>query len=438
MSGKAILIPGCNFQGSTLGTVTIQQGSGGQEIALQSISIEQSGSYTGRNLVMSVTYQPFNTTQIGVTWSIVSGNSYASITTNGVLTINSTANASQVIVQATSTVNSTITATTTLTLTYDADAKYNVTWMLDENTTCSSNDTQINADDTLTFTLSGTGGNDTIGDFKIIMGGVNISKQCTLTLSNNLSMHRKSFNITTPPVTGDLIITNECHRIYQFKADTAYMGRVKNTASSGSAVWKTANSERFLHYSGNNAANGIIPAVKGDVIKYYFMPTNDTAYSETYDSDGQTKYRYIWTPKVWELNDSTIWSTMNKASAVDISNYITAYSGNIGGGHPYPYNAIGISNSYTLQEDNTVGIFIEISMWDYVGGVAPKFSNNQTFTAKFSLATKSELGLVFDDVQNITGGTVYSAITINETILEGGYFEAYNYGVTELDLPLPQ
>lgn len=421
MSGKAILIPGCNFQSANLGIVTIQSGGGGQEVALQSISIEQSGSYTSRTLLMSVTYQPFNTTQIGVSWSIVSGSNYATISANGVLTIDSSADASQVVVQATSTANSSITATTTLTLTYEVNAKYNVTWLLDSNTLSTSSDTQITADEPFTFTLSSAKTTGTIGDFKVMMGEVNISKQCQLSMNSDILFSKRTFTITTPPVTGDLIITNEHHFIRQYTSDNIYAGRIKD---NGSGQWVIGQSEKFGHLN-------ILPSVSiGSVIRYYFMPVGQEFGSTYVNGSGETVPKYILTPKIWGLNTTT-YSNINKSVGTNVHSYVTEYSANMRTVINGP-NAVPMSESYTIQDSNTVGVYSEISIYDYDTNTVPAIATTSSavFTVKSNLG--GPLGLVFKDVANVTGGTVFAAFTIDETILEGGYFEAYNYGVTEI------
>lgn len=419
MSGKAILIPGCNFQSANLGIVSIQSGGeGGQEVALQSISIEQSGSYTGRTLLMSVTYQPFNTTQIGVTWSIVSGGSYATISANGVLTFDSSANTSQVVVQATSISNSSITATTTLTLTYDADAKYNVTWLLASNTVSTSQATQVNAGETFTFTLSSQGSN-LIGDFKITMGGVNVSKQCTLTRSRYTLFHNSTWEITTPVVTGDLIITNECHGVVQLDVSNTGMARIREVSTG---VWKPSATNNFVHY------RGLVPAIKGDKIKCYITPTMDTTYNELYNDSN----RYVWRILTLEFNAS--WSDVNVLNK-DVTSYITV-TNSTKAVTCVPETHVATRTAYEVTGNATTGVYCEFSLWDYslnngAGNCVP-FSNSTVWNKPLDETTLSGPGIIFGNIGNITGGTKFILITINETILEGGYYEDYNYGVTEL------
>ena len=115
--GHAIILPNMDFSNFGIGKVTIPT----PPVALVSLSIVAENSYSGSSsdsFNLSVTYNPANTTQTGVTWSIDSGSSYASITSSGVLNILSGADSDEVVVKATSTVNSSIYDTKTITVTY--------------------------------------------------------------------------------------------------------------------------------------------------------------------------------------------------------------------------------------------------------------------------------------------------------------------------------
>lgn len=117
--GHAVILPNMDFSNSGMGKVTIPT----PPVALVSLSIVAENSYSGSgtdSFNLSVTYNPANTTQTGVIWSIDSGSSYASITSGGVLTILSGADSDEVVVKATSTANSSIYATKTITVTYVA------------------------------------------------------------------------------------------------------------------------------------------------------------------------------------------------------------------------------------------------------------------------------------------------------------------------------
>ena len=90
------------------------------EIALTGLAV--SGDSTVGNASnkaqFSIVYTPSNTTQRGVSWSVVSGSAYASIDESGLLTVKSGANGSAVTIRATSKENTAIYAEKTVTVTY--------------------------------------------------------------------------------------------------------------------------------------------------------------------------------------------------------------------------------------------------------------------------------------------------------------------------------
>ncbi len=92
------------------------------EIALTGLAISGDSSvYTAGNTAQfSVTYTPSNTTQRGVSWSIVSGADYASIDESGKLTVKSGANGDTVKIRATSKVNTSVYAEKTINVAYYA------------------------------------------------------------------------------------------------------------------------------------------------------------------------------------------------------------------------------------------------------------------------------------------------------------------------------
>lgn len=86
--GVAIIIPGVVFT-ENLGKVTLVDGGGDVTVEVKSIAI--AGSATVNTLsnkaTYSVAYTPTNTTQKGVTWSLESGEEYATIDSMGTLTV---------------------------------------------------------------------------------------------------------------------------------------------------------------------------------------------------------------------------------------------------------------------------------------------------------------------------------------------------------------
>ena len=97
-------------------------------VPLQSISINAESSYSGETFTPTIEYVPSDTTQTGVTWSITSGGTYATIDSNtGVVTIDPNANGNDIVVTATSTQNLSITADKTITVTYHEEAQTDIT-----------------------------------------------------------------------------------------------------------------------------------------------------------------------------------------------------------------------------------------------------------------------------------------------------------------------
>lgn len=90
--GVAIIIPGVVFT-ENLGKVTLVDGggSGGGDVDVKVESIAISGLATvntsSNKATYSVAYTPTNTTQKGVTWSLESGEEYATIDSTGTLTV---------------------------------------------------------------------------------------------------------------------------------------------------------------------------------------------------------------------------------------------------------------------------------------------------------------------------------------------------------------
>lgn len=113
--GKAIIIPDVSFASANLGKVTLTE-----EIPLRAISIVAPISFVGITLnTIRIIYNPLNTSQRGVTWSVTRGIAYATINaTSGALTVLPGASANNVTIKATSTADSSITAEATIAVTY--------------------------------------------------------------------------------------------------------------------------------------------------------------------------------------------------------------------------------------------------------------------------------------------------------------------------------
>lgn len=114
--GIAIIAKGADFSDNNIGTVTPFT-----DVQLSSISIDGPDTVVGTQAVFDIEYSPSNTTHRGVTWSITSGGQYATINSQGKLTVLGGASSASVTIQATSTYNQLITATKTITVTYNVE-----------------------------------------------------------------------------------------------------------------------------------------------------------------------------------------------------------------------------------------------------------------------------------------------------------------------------
>lgn len=102
--GKAIIIKGADFSQVAVASNTIP---------VTGLAITgASGSQTQRQVQLSVSYTPADTTQLGVVWSVISGN--ATITSDGLLTYNGSTASASVVVKATSSKNSSVYAQATV------------------------------------------------------------------------------------------------------------------------------------------------------------------------------------------------------------------------------------------------------------------------------------------------------------------------------------
>lgn len=115
--GLALIIPNIDFSGANIGRVTPAE-----DVPLVSLSVSGPDSVTGGADAATYlpVYNPANTNQRSVAWSVQSGGTYATITTGGVLTILQGASASSVTIRVTSTINPSIYAEKTITVTYNS------------------------------------------------------------------------------------------------------------------------------------------------------------------------------------------------------------------------------------------------------------------------------------------------------------------------------
>lgn len=104
--GIALLVPDLDFSNSNIGQVTMED-----DLESLSIDVSSGTAITAVTYQFNVSYYPLTTAsaQRGVTWSIISGGSYATIdSSSGLLTIVPSASSNDVTVRATSNYDSTI------------------------------------------------------------------------------------------------------------------------------------------------------------------------------------------------------------------------------------------------------------------------------------------------------------------------------------------
>lgn len=110
--GSAVIIPGIRFDAG-LGQVTLVG-----DTAPSSLQIVADDSYVGWKKQLCVRFFPYNTALRGVTWSITSGNAYATIDQNGVITIDEDADNNQIVVRVESNEQHSVYAEKTITVSY--------------------------------------------------------------------------------------------------------------------------------------------------------------------------------------------------------------------------------------------------------------------------------------------------------------------------------
>ncbi len=108
--GIAIKVTDLDFSNNNLGQVTFLAGR------VESISIDGPSTISSNttSVEYSIVYNPANTEETDVEWSIVEGSEIASINSYGVLTIDMNRSAQSIVIRATSVYNSLISATKTI------------------------------------------------------------------------------------------------------------------------------------------------------------------------------------------------------------------------------------------------------------------------------------------------------------------------------------
>lgn len=112
--GRAFIVPGADFSANNLGTITPSD-----DIELYGLSIVGPTIAYG-TAQYTPSYTPAWTTKKDVTWSIVSGGSYASITNAGLLVVNEGVTSQNVTIRCTSSDNNSVYAEKTINVSYEA------------------------------------------------------------------------------------------------------------------------------------------------------------------------------------------------------------------------------------------------------------------------------------------------------------------------------
>lgn len=140
-NGIAVVIPSADFSALNIGKVTFVG-----DLKLTGLEVIAENEYNNVQAQMNVRYIPSTTQQTGVTWKIVSGESYAKINaTTGLITIFESANMSVVIVEATSIYDANIKASKAIIVTYaiEVDTLDNIDIIGDDNVTMEGYDYEI-------------------------------------------------------------------------------------------------------------------------------------------------------------------------------------------------------------------------------------------------------------------------------------------------------
>lgn len=111
--GRAFLVPGADFSSNNLGTVTPKSA-----IAVNGIAIIGPAIVSAESEQYSASFTPEWATQRGVTWSIVSGGEYATITSGGLLVVTEGTLSQDVVIRCTSSANNAVYAEKTVNVTY--------------------------------------------------------------------------------------------------------------------------------------------------------------------------------------------------------------------------------------------------------------------------------------------------------------------------------
>lgn len=172
--GKAIILENLDFSRNNIGSVTIRRNT-----PVIGLSISAEDIFIGEFLQLRTVYNPVDTTQVGVIWSIESGSEYATVDNYGKLTVLSAAEeAENVVVKAVSTFNSSVYATKTISVTYEHQSDELTAITIEGNSTV----TGLQANYTAAYTPSNTW--KTGVTWQIVSG----SEYCSITNSGVLAI----------------------------------------------------------------------------------------------------------------------------------------------------------------------------------------------------------------------------------------------------------
>ncbi len=158
----------------------------------------------------TVTYTPSNTTQSGVSWSVIAGSAYASIDAYGTLTVKSGASGASVTIKAVSVHNSSVYGTKTVTVTYSAPA---VNYSLTVNPTPSDAAVSVTVDGVATAysagmqVPSGSTVKVTVSKTGYVPNTQTFTMAADRTLTVTLQQQTTYYSLTVNPTPSDATIT---------------------------------------------------------------------------------------------------------------------------------------------------------------------------------------------------------------------------------------
>jgi hypothetical protein len=311
MSGIAVIIPGADFSAKNLGQVTFLA-----DEDVTAITISGDATFTGMRTQYTAAYLPATTNQRGVTWSVVTGGEYATISNDGVLTVLQGANAAAVTIRATSIYDQTVTAQKTVTVTYSAEValtgiaisgpsevsgasqqyaavltpndttQTGVTWSVSDNTKATIDNTGL-----LTILSGANASQVTVTATSTANSSIVATKQVTLTYVEPKDYWNLKGNVGKVPLPASQLSGKKIYLHLQLK-DAVYSGRYNNDQiilengggmmlvcySSGNPYksWDVKIQAKKLRSSQSTGGSKIQVSFNGvNYIRYFFDGTAD-------------------------------------------------------------------------------------------------------------------------------------------------------------------